>query len=50
MPLRYRNGSPLYGKTLQTVLAKRPTRVLIAAHPSEASGDGRGAAPVASPA
>ena len=24
MPLRYRNGTPLYGKTLQTVLAKRP--------------------------
>ena len=24
MPLRYRNGRPLYGKTLQTVLAKRP--------------------------
>jgi APA family basic amino acid/polyamine antiporter len=36
MPLRYRNGSPLYGKTLQTVLAKRPTRVLVAAHPGEA--------------
>jgi APA family basic amino acid/polyamine antiporter len=36
MPLRYRNGSPLYGKTLQTVLAKRPTRVLVIAHPGEA--------------
>jgi basic amino acid/polyamine antiporter, APA family len=36
MPLRYRNGSPLYGKTLQTVLAKRPTRVLVAAHPDPA--------------
>ncbi len=36
MPLRYRNGSPLYGKTLQTVLAKRPCRVLVAAHPGEA--------------
>jgi APA family basic amino acid/polyamine antiporter len=33
MPLRYRNGKPLYGKTLQTVLAKRPTRVIVAAHP-----------------
>jgi basic amino acid/polyamine antiporter, APA family len=50
MPLRYRNGSPLYGKTLQTVLAKRPTRVLIAAHPSEAGGDGRRGAPMPSPA
>jgi APA family basic amino acid/polyamine antiporter len=35
MPLRYRNGSPLYGRTLQTVLAKRPTRVLVIAHPGE---------------
>ena len=25
MGLRYRNGEPLYGKTLQTVLAERPT-------------------------
>jgi basic amino acid/polyamine antiporter, APA family len=39
MPLRYRNGSPLYGKTLQTVLAKRPARVIVAAQPGEA-GDG----------
>jgi APA family basic amino acid/polyamine antiporter len=35
MPLRYRNGKPLYGKTLQTVLAKRPTRVIVAAQPTE---------------
>ena len=35
MPLRYRNGKPLYGKTLQTVLAKRPTRVIVAAQPGE---------------
>jgi APA family basic amino acid/polyamine antiporter len=33
MPLRYRNGKPLYGKTLQTVLAERPTRVIVAAQP-----------------
>ncbi len=33
MPLRYRNGKPLYGRTLQTVLAKRPTRVIVAAQP-----------------
>src|SRR4051794_1440023 len=39
MPLRYRNGSPLYGKTLETVLAKRPTRVLVAAHPETAPAD-----------
>src|SRR5919197_1503415 len=41
MPLRYRNGSPLYGKTLQTVLAKRPTRVLVAAHPTEGPAEHR---------
>lgn len=35
MPLRYRNGSPLYGKTLQAVLAKRPCRVLVSANPGE---------------
>jgi APA family basic amino acid/polyamine antiporter len=34
MPLRYRDGAPLYGKTLQTVLAKRPCRVIIAANPA----------------
>jgi basic amino acid/polyamine antiporter, APA family len=35
MPLRYRNGSPLYGKTLQTVLAERPCRVIVSANPEE---------------
>ncbi|HXV52238.1 MAG TPA: universal stress protein [Solirubrobacterales bacterium] len=39
MPLRYRAGAPLYGKTLQTVLAKRPCRVIVAANPAE-SADG----------
>ena len=42
MPLRYRNGAPLYGKTLQTVLARRPCRVLVSAQPHE-SADGAGA-------
>ena len=37
MPLRYRNGKPLYGKTLQTVLAERPTRVIVAAQPGSAA-------------
>ena len=37
MPLRYRGGAPLYGKTLQTVLAKRPCRVIVAANPAEAA-------------
>jgi APA family basic amino acid/polyamine antiporter len=36
MQLRYRNGVPLYGKTLQTVLTERPTRVIVAANPDEA--------------
>jgi APA family basic amino acid/polyamine antiporter len=35
VPLRYRNGAPLYGKTLQTVLAARPCRVIISAQPGE---------------
>jgi basic amino acid/polyamine antiporter, APA family len=35
MQLRYRNGTPLYGKTLQHVLAERPTRVIVDAHPEE---------------
>ena len=45
MPLRYRNGSPLYGKTLLTVLAKRPTRVIVSAQPGEpkrAAAEARG--------
>jgi APA family basic amino acid/polyamine antiporter len=36
MGLRYRNGTPLYGKTLQTVLAERPCRVIVAAEPEVA--------------
>jgi basic amino acid/polyamine antiporter, APA family len=35
MQLRYRNGTPLYGRTLQHVLAERPVRVIVAAHPEE---------------
>jgi basic amino acid/polyamine antiporter, APA family len=37
MQLRYRGGAPLYGKTLQTVLAKRPCRVIISANPVQLS-------------
>jgi APA family basic amino acid/polyamine antiporter len=44
MPLGYRNGVPLYGKTLQTVLAKRPCRVIVAAHPAELADGASGAA------
>ena len=31
--LRHRDGTPLYGKTLQTVLAERPCRVLVVSEP-----------------
>jgi APA family basic amino acid/polyamine antiporter len=33
--LRYRNGVPLYDKTLQTVLGERPCRVIVVSEPSE---------------
>ena len=36
MQLRYRNGKPLYGRTLQTVLAERPGRVIVVADPRAA--------------
>jgi basic amino acid/polyamine antiporter, APA family len=36
MQLRYRGGVPIYSKTLQTVLAKRPCRVIVAANPEVA--------------
>jgi APA family basic amino acid/polyamine antiporter len=45
MQLRYRNGTPLYGKTLQTVLAERPCRVIVVAGP-ESARDGGGPARV----
>jgi APA family basic amino acid/polyamine antiporter len=32
--LRYRNGAPLYDKTLQTVLGERPCRVIVVSHPA----------------
>jgi basic amino acid/polyamine antiporter, APA family len=41
MQLTYRNGAPLYGKTLQGVLANRPCRVIVAADPSEAAAPTR---------
>jgi APA family basic amino acid/polyamine antiporter len=41
MGLRYRNGQPLYGKTLQTVLAERPCRVIVVGEPGHAHPDGR---------
>jgi APA family basic amino acid/polyamine antiporter len=43
--LRFRNGQPLYDDTLQTVLAERPTRVIVVSDP-DAQGVQRGAAMV----
>jgi hypothetical protein len=31
--LRFRNGRPVYDETLQTVLAERPTRVIVVSDP-----------------
>jgi basic amino acid/polyamine antiporter, APA family len=45
MQLRYRAGEPVYSKTLQTVLAKRPCRVIIAASPEVARAGIVAAAP-----
>jgi APA family basic amino acid/polyamine antiporter len=51
MGLRYRNGAPLYGKTLQTVLAERPTRVILVGEPERArSAATLGGPPVSPPA
>ncbi|HEY6636172.1 MAG TPA: amino acid permease [Solirubrobacterales bacterium] len=51
MGLRYRNGQPLYGKTLQTVMAERPTRVIVVGEPERArSGASVGGPPVSPPA
>jgi APA family basic amino acid/polyamine antiporter len=36
MGLRYRNGQPLYTKTMQTVLAERPCRVIVVGEPGQA--------------
>jgi APA family basic amino acid/polyamine antiporter len=36
--LRYRNGAPLYDKTLQTVLGERPTRVIVVSDRSGQQG------------
>ena len=38
MGLRYRNGVPLYGKTMQTVLSERPCRVIIVGEPGGGAG------------
>src|ERR671934_14515 len=48
MGLRYRDGAPLYGKTLQTLMAERPCRVIVVGEPErarEAAGMGPPVAP-----
>jgi APA family basic amino acid/polyamine antiporter len=35
MPLRYRNGSPVFAKSLEQVMAARPCRVIVSAHPEQ---------------
>ena len=47
MGLRYRNGAPLYGKTLQTVLAERPCRVIVVGEPERARSEAGITLPVA---
>ena len=37
--LRYRNGKPLYDKTLQTVLGERPCRVIVVSDRSVQGAD-----------
>jgi basic amino acid/polyamine antiporter, APA family len=49
MGLRYRNGVPLYGKTLQTVLAERPTRVIVVGEPEPARSAASDGGPPVSP-
>jgi APA family basic amino acid/polyamine antiporter len=39
--LRYRGGAPLYGKTLQMVLAERPCRVIVVGEPGRARAAAR---------
>jgi len=42
--MRYRNGVPLYDKTLQTILGERPCRVLVVSDPSDKPAAAPGAA------
>jgi APA family basic amino acid/polyamine antiporter len=50
MGLRYRDGVPLYGKTLQTVLAERPCRVIVVGEPERARSAAGLSTPVGAPA
>ena len=50
MGLRYRDGAPLYGKTLQTVLAERPCRVIVVGEPERARSAAGLTGPVGAPA
>jgi APA family basic amino acid/polyamine antiporter len=44
MPLPPRSGGTLFGKTLETVLAERPCRVIIQSDPANAAAVRRAAA------
>ncbi len=39
MPLSYRSGKPQWNKTIQNVLTKRPTRVLVVGQPDQQQGE-----------
>ena len=39
--LRFRNGQPQYDETLKTVLAERPTRVIVVSDPELEAGSQR---------
>ena len=43
MPLPRRNGATLFGKTLETVLTKRPCRVIIESEPAQGKAPARAA-------
>ena len=49
MPISYRGGKPVISKSLRTVLAERPCRVIVAARPETAGGAPRRLATAASP-
>jgi APA family basic amino acid/polyamine antiporter len=48
--LRYRDGRPLYGKTLQTILGERPCRVIVVGEPGRARAAAGVTGPMGAPA
>jgi basic amino acid/polyamine antiporter, APA family len=43
MPIRYRDGQPLLSQSVRYVLANRPTRVIVGAHPGDGGEEPRAA-------